>query len=551
MNAAAPLLGQLLTQQNLITAADLAQALSVQQQIGGRLGAILVRVGAISEDNLLITLEKQLGMPLLNGAELPILDNDRRQWLLSHAPRDWWLDQGVIAWETAHGLRAVARDPLDPLIDEFLQRWGSVEWCLIRNHDLSHLLDQLDDANQTSDEVGQLRELALDAPVIEFVNNLLAQGIEQQASDIHVEPQERRLIIRFRIDGALYERLSLPKERHSAICSRLKLIAGLDIAERRLPQDGKLRTRVGGMALDIRVSSLPGVHGESIVLRLLPVERRELSLNHLGLDTQQLQQWQQLIHQPHGILLVTGPTGSGKSTTLYAALGDINDGRRKIITVEDPVEYQMTGITQVQIQSDIGYTFARALRSILRQDPDVIMIGEIRDLETAEIAVRAALTGHLMLSTLHTNDAVGAFTRLIDMGLEPFLVANPSRGVMAQRLVRRLCSHCSEPVAENLLLRREIEPFLTSESGMANWREAGKGCHHCRHTGYSGRVGIYELVMVTTDLQRIIVHDADAQKLWQQAVAQGSRSLRQDGLLKAYRGITSVSEVLKVTSDQA
>jgi general secretion pathway protein E len=321
----------------------------------------------------------------------------------------------------------------------------------------------------------------------------------------------------------------------------------MDIAERRLPQDGRLSTRVGGQEMDIRVSALPGVHGESIVMRLLPKERKELGLEKLGFESDHLSMMKEWTAEANGIVLVTGPTGSGKSTTLYASLAAANDGLKKIITVEDPVEFQLPAITQIQAHPDIGLTFANALRSILRQDPDVIMIGEIRDLETAEIAVQAALTGHLVLSTLHTNDAISAFTRLIDMGVEPFLVATPIRAVQAQRLVRRLCTQCARPHAVPAQIEAEAAVFAHKVlPGLApRWMEA-VGCAHCMNTGYRGRLGIYEMVPVSESMQHLIVSGASVNDMKKLAREEGHRFLRDDGLLKAWQGLTTVEEVLRV-----
>lgn len=553
-------LGDLLVRAKLISTADLEKALAVQRQIGGRLGAILVRIGAVSEDSLLPVLAEQLQMEVLNAADLPEIDAGVVERLTQAGiPKDWWLDQEVVAWELSDGtVRVVAKDPLNNSVTELLERAFEAEklqWCLLRSHDLAQLLEQLahvDDQHAvTGGEVEHLRELAEEAPVIEFVNNLIAQAVEQKVSDIHLEPDEHQLQVRFRIDGVLYSRFTLPRSRFNAIASRVKLISGMDIAERRLPQDGKLRTRVSGMDLDIRVSTVPAVHGESIVMRLLPVQQKQIHLESLGMQSDHREIMQRWIHQPNGIVLVTGPTGSGKSTSLYAALEEINDGRKKIITVEDPVEYQIQGITQIQAHSDIGYTFARALRAILRQDPDVILIGEIRDLETAEIAVQSSLTGHLVLSTLHTNDSISAFSRLVDMGVEPFLVATPVRGVMAQRLVRCLCPNCAveaEPLQE---VQELVEGILPKDwqGGAAAWKQAGEGCSECQGTGYKGRLGIYELVEVTPELQGLIINGGSAAEMWQVARAGGSRSLREDGLLKARQGITSVEEVLRVTAE--
>ena len=400
------------------------------------------------------------------------------------------------------------------------------------------------------DDVRHLRELAEEAPVVELVNNLMAQAVEQRASDIHLEPDEHQFTVRFRIDGVLYPKLSLPRERYNAVASRLKLISGMDIAERRLPQDGRLSVRAGGQAMDIRASALPGVHGESIVLRLLPKERKDLGLERLGMAPDHLALLSAWTREAHGIVLVTGPTGSGKSTTLYAALAASNDGMKKIITVEDPVEFQLPGITQVQTHADIGLDFASVLRSILRQDPDVVMVGEIRDRETAEIAIQAALTGHLVLSTVHTNDSLGAFTRLIDMGVEPFLVATPIKGVQAQRLVRRLCAHCAVPAAHVLpAIAAEAAGWAARVLGdaPARWTEP-VGCAHCQGTGYRGRVGIYELVPVDEAMQQAVVTGASHQQLRAMARERGHRLLREAGLLKAWQGVTSIDEVLRVTA---
>ena len=549
-------LGQLLLEQRLITQGDLDKALALQKQIPARLGALLIRVGALSEDTLLPVLSNQLRMPFIQQTELPD-PISLHQWLdQGPFPLDWWLDQEVLAWETIEGaIRCVAKDPLDPFVSEIIERHfigRPVQWCLLRNHQLDHFLDKLAhlhaDVSENSDEAGRLRELAEEAPVIEFVNNLLAQAFDQSASDIHLEPGEHSLDIRFRIDGVLYNRFTLQRDRFDAIASRIKLISGINIAEQRLPQDGHLDTRVSGEALDIRVSTLPGVHGESVVMRLLPKEKKCFNIDGLGMTADHLQHLKKWVQEPHGILLVTGPTGSGKSTTLYALLDSINQGNRKIITVEDPVEYRLPGIVQVQTHAEIDFDFARALRAILRQDPDVIMIGEIRDKETAEIAIQSSLTGHLVLSTLHTNDAISAFTRLIDMGIEPFLVATPIRAVMAQRLVRRLCGNCSqsvEPISEIRQATNQL--FMGQTAPEPNWREP-VGCEACQGQGYRGRVGIHELIPVTPEIQRAIVHGCNVTELQNIARQQKTRTLREDGYLKAHAGITSIEEVLRVTT---
>lgn len=550
-------IGALLLQRGLITPKDIDKALAFQQQFKGRFGAILVRIGAISEDVLLPVLADQLGIPLLGVSDLPTqVDSIFAAIKLSGLANAWFQDQKVLVWMDAGGTVQVAsRNPIDSSVQETLAAayvGHSVVWNFARSQDvdsaLKQVLPQAPDA--VHDEIAHLRELAEEAPVVELVNNVLSQATDDGASDIHLEPDERTFSVRYRIDGVLISRMKLPRERFDAVASRLKLISGMDIAERRLPQDGRISTRASGVELDIRVSCVPGVNGESIVMRLLPKERADLSLDSMGMERDHLQQFSRWVNEPHGILLVTGPTGSGKSTTLYAGLEKANDHTRKIITVEDPVEYKMIGITQIQAQSDIGYTFARALRAILRQDPDIIMIGEIRDLETAEIAVQSALTGHMVLSTLHTNDAVSAFTRLLDMGVEPFLVASAVRAVQAQRLVRKLCDHCALTTIPPQGIRNAVDelegrvPQLFADA--ACWRKP-IGCQICRNTGYKGRLGIFEFLEVTPEIQEAVMRHAPTAEMLQIALRQGHRNLREDGLIKARRGLTSVDEVFRVT----
>jgi general secretion pathway protein E len=559
------LLGQRLVRKGLVGAHEVERALELQARIGGRLGAILMRSGAVSETVLLDELAEQLGLALVGkSAEVPspalIIDSMER----SRIRPEWFLSEQVVLWDAeGHDLLVAARDPLEPALRDVLQRFypgRELQWVLCRSQDLEAWLRVIDEHQRidgwksgmfAEDDVRHLREMAEEAPIVELVNNVIGQAIERRASDIHVEPGEFNFQIRLRIDGVLQSQLTLPRERFAAVVSRIKLISAIDIAERRLPQDGRTSVRIGGQEMDVRVSSLPGVHGESVVMRLLPKEREGLRLESLGMLPDHLAMMQTWTREPHGIVLVTGPTGSGKSTTLYGSLESINDGVRKIITVEDPVEYQVANITQVQAHAEIGLTFAAALRSILRQDPDVIMIGEIRDLETAEIAVQSSLTGHLVFSTLHTNDAVSAFTRLIDMGVEPFLVASPVRGVQAQRLVRTLCRHCSQP-HEPAVGGAELEEAITLATGLfpersADWRRAA-GCSQCQGTGYRGRLGIYEMIDVRTEMRELIMQRAPVEQMRRLAQSQGYRSMREDGLIKAWLGLTSVDEVHRVTS---
>ena len=557
--APSQLIGELLLAREVVRVADVERALELQARVGGRLGALLVRIGALSEDQLLEALSEQLQLPLLSR-EIA-LPADSSLWGSPGGDAlgtDWMLDQRALLWEDESGtVYCASRDPLSPALQEALEYvlpGTAVQPVLAASQVLDRALDVLEQSRRDdlggSDDVRHLRELAEEAPVVELVNNLMAQAVEQRASDIHLEPEEHQFAVRFRIDGVLYSRLTLPRERYNAVASRLKLISGMDIAERRLPQDGRLSVRAGGQAIDIRASALPGVHGESIVLRLLPKERKDLGLERLGMAADHLELLTAWTREAHGIVLVTGPTGSGKSTTLYAALAASNDGMKKIITVEDPVEFQLPGVTQVQTHADIGLDFAGVLRSILRQDPDVVMVGEIRDRETAEIAIQAALTGHLVLSTVHTNDSLGAFTRLIDMGVEPFLVATPIKGVQAQRLVRRLCPRCAVPAAAVLpAIVEETSAWAQRVLGDTppSWMEP-VGCSHCQGTGYRGRVGIYELVPVDEPMQQAVVSGAGHMKLKQMARDRGYRFLREDGLLKAWQGVTSVDEVLRVTA---
>jgi general secretion pathway protein E len=377
--------------------------------------------------------------------------------------------------------------------------------------------------------VEDLLEAADDAPIIRMLNALLTQAAKDGASDIHIEPYERSSAVRFRVDGTLREVVQPNKALHAALISRLKIMAELDIAEKRLPQDGRISLRIGGRAIDVRVSTLPGVHGERAVLRLLDKGEAKFSLASLGMQGDTLARFSQRIAQPHGIVLVTGPTGSGKTTTLYAALGQVDTSTTNVLTVEDPVEYELAGIGQTQVNAKIDLTFAKALRAILRQDPDVIMIGEIRDHETAQIAVQASLTGHLVLATLHTNDAPSAVTRLTDMGIEPFLLSSSLLGVLAQRLVRKLCPHC----------RRQGEDGL--------WHPVG--CDHCGHSGYKGRTGVYELMTVDERVQALVHARAPESELIAAARGAGLRSMREDGERLVAAGITSMEELLRVTRD--
>jgi general secretion pathway protein E len=400
----------------------------------------------------------------------------------------------------------------------------------------------------TSLEPRDLLDSSDEAPIIRFVNSLITQGFKERASDIHIEPFEQELIVRYRIDGILYEVNKPPLKAHAGIVSRIKILAQLDIAEKRLPQDGRFRVRMGGRDMDIRVSTLPTAFGERVVLRLLDKAASILSLEEIGLESTLLKPFEEMINKNHGIFLVTGPTGSGKTTTLYAALTRLNNRDKNIITVEDPIEYQLPGVGQIQVNPKIDMTFANGLRSILRQDPDIIMVGEIRDRETAEIAVQSALTGHMVFSTLHTNDAAGALTRLVEMGIEPFLAASSIVGIFAQRLIRSICPHCKEPhqPPEELLL--EISSENPLQAGTTFYR--GAGCDKCMQIGYWGRTGIYELLKVNDTVRELLLQDKDAASIKKAAVEDGMRSLRTAGLAKALQGVTTLEEVMRVTQEE-
>jgi general secretion pathway protein E len=409
-------------------------------------------------------------------------------------------------------------------------------------------VERLDLMATELDEPQDLLDANDEAPIIRLVNQLIFQAVKDRASDIHIEPFERQLVVRFRIDGILYDIVKPPKRFQPVIVSRVKIMAGLNIAEKRLPQDGRIRTKIAGKDVDIRVSVIPTAFGERIVMRLLDRSATLLPLDDLGLAGQNLKTVQRLIHQSHGIILVTGPTGSGKTTTLYGALQKINSNEKNIITIEDPIEYQLAGVGQMQVNPKIELTFANGLRSILRQDPDVIMVGEIRDMETAEIAIHAALTGHLVFSTLHTNDSFGAVTRLVDMGIEPFLVSSSVIAVMAQRLVRRVCAKCRTPVQPSSEQLRELG-ISPAEAAQGTVFHPGAGCPQCKQTGYRGRIGIHELLIVDDDVRSLIMKNSDAATIRRDATSRGMPTLRDDGTRKVLEGLTTIEEVMRVTQE--
>ena len=554
--------GELLVRAGKLSARDLERALAAQREMGGALDSVLVSLGLVSEQDAARALAEYLGLPFLTADDFPDLPpepegllpeflkthrvlplgvEDGRLRVAMSAPQDVFVCKALglasgLAIEPAVGLGSDIDKALARLFDEGAEGVGDGD-------DLGDGLDA-----DAGDFVEHLRDLASEAPVIRLVNTIISRVIELRASDIHLEPFDDGLHVRYRIDGVLHPGEVVPAAQGAAVSSRVKLLAHLDIAERRLPQDGRIKTRVKGRELDLRVSTVPTVHGESVVMRVLDRASVRLSLEDMGFEKDTLARFNQLIHRPHGILLVTGPTGSGKTTTLYAALAKLDSVSQKIITVEDPVEYQLEGINQIQVHSQINLTFANALRSILRQDPDIIMIGEMRDGETAQIAVQSSLTGHLVLSTLHTNTAASAVVRMQDMGVERYLITSTVNGVLAQRLVRRLCPHCKTPV--------QPDPALLQSSGLGRFLSGGapvyeaRGCDHCRGTGYQGRTAIHELLVVDEAMRSAILQGLDASALQSIAVKAGMYTLYDDGLRKVAAGVTSLDEVLRATQDQ-
>lgn len=557
-------IGDILLEKKLITALDLKQARSLQDEVGGLLGQALIRLGALSEENLLSALTEQLKLPIISSDDMPDseADYDRAIQSLDVSPK-WLKARRCVIWqsEDSSNIHVIAHHILDIELREGLETKAEQKNIqlidyLASNQTLETALGFIqsgttaDEGGLTDDDTQRLREMAEEAPVIDFVNRVFSMALKDNASDIHIEPFENKFQVRYRIDGILHTRQVEPKSRFDAVASRVKLLSGMDIAERRRPQDGRQSIRFSGQEIDLRVSALPGSWGESLVLRLLRKENELPDLQSLGLEGRAKSVMTDLLNHPNGVILVTGPTGSGKSTTLYLSLQGLNNGVTKIITIEDPVEYDMEGITQIQTNAAIGYTFAQGLRAILRQDPDIIMVGEIRDGETATIAAQAALTGHLVLSTLHTNSSLAAVARLIDIGLEPFMVVSAVRGFAAQRLVRRLCNHCSVPVKSpegEAQIWEMIGDGRLSEDmkSKASWR-APKGCELCSQTGYSGRVAIFEVAKLDDALADAILEGVSLRQLEKVARSQGFMTLLEDGILKARSGVTTLAEVYRV-----
>jgi general secretion pathway protein E len=531
----------------LIAEEALARARLVRVESGERLDAVIARLGLLSEEVLAREAAAAAGLPLVPAAALPAEPVPGPPLSIAFLH-----DQRALPIALSDAVvRVAVSDPFGAAATEaFRFVFGRrVELVVARGSDIDAAIDRLyggaepaDTLDETldDDDLDRLKDLVSDAPVIRAVNRLIAQAVDGRASDIHVEPTEDALTVRFRIDGVLREAARLSMAMRAPLVSRVKVMANLNIAERRLPQDGRMRVAVRGHEIDLRVATAPSIHGESVVMRILDRSKLALDFGTLGFDDDLAERLREAIRRPHGMVLVTGPTGSGKTTTLYAALSELNSADRKLLTVEDPIEYRLPGVIQTQVNPGIGFTFGSALRSFLRQDPDVMMVGEIRDGETAEIAVQAALTGHMILSTLHTNTAAGAVTRLLDMGVEPFLLGSVLAGALAQRLVRRLCPECREAFEPDAT----VVAALKIEGRPVFHRAVG--CAACGNSGYQGRVALLEFIRVDDAIARLILARADTGAIAAAAAERGNRSLMQDGLAKVQRGLTTLEEVLRV-----
>lgn len=555
------LLGEILKEMAGVSPDALEHALRVQREKGGRLGQILVQQKVISETVLLEALAAQFDCVFVSALPEGLTSD-----FIANVPLSFLRKYKMLPLEGAHAV--LLNDPtMFQAMDDLcrLLGWAQAEMRLAPAEIILSALHAFYDVNQGSaeqviqdmqdedseqiiseiGETGDLLDDTSDAPIVKFVNLMLSQAVRAGASDIHIEPYQESFKIRSRVDGILYDMFSPPRHIQSALVSRVKIMANLNIAEKRLPQDGRIEIRIGDKNVDLRVSTIPTAHGERLVLRLLDKSNVLLRLSSLGMGDETLAQFKKLIKLPHGIILVTGPTGSGKTTTLYAGLSSINSAAINILTIEDPVEYRLEGIGQMQVNSKIDLTFARGLRSLVRQDPDVILVGEIRDFETAEIAIQSALTGHLVFSTLHTNDSASAVTRLVDMGVESFLVTSSVVAILAQRLVRVLCEHCKEAYQPSREALMGVGITQEAADGHVFYRE--KGCPECLHTGYHGRIGIYELMVMNEAVKSSIIQSSDANVIQRIAVAQGMTTLRQDGIRKVCEGVTSIEEVFRVT----
>jgi len=553
---------RLLLRNNTFTEKTLGEIKANQLQTGCYLGKTLVDHGYINADALMETLSKELRLPFLSfedypKSQLPIKGINISETFLKEKtvfPIKLKNDTLTLAVFDPFDLHTIENLKIslgknikillsteEVIVEAIETYYGAGESMMDRM--IEDIKDDKNNLTEDDQDTEHIRDMASEAPVIKLVNHIISKATEMGSSDIHLEPFAEDLILRYRIDGILHSFEAPPKRLNSALCTRIKIMAKLDISERRLPQDGRIKLKLQGKDIDMRVSTLPTLYGESIVIRILDRGNLNVNLEKMGFPKEQLEEFQKLIQKPYGKLLVTGPTGSGKTTTLYGALQNINTSDKKIITIEDPVEYQMRGINQIHVKPQIGLDFANGLRSIVRQDPDVIMVGEVRDAQTADVAIQAALTGHLVFSTVHTNDAAGAITRLLDMGVENYLISSALIGVLAQRLVRVICRKCIEPIKVSSIL---ISEMRTHEQGSINTFH-GKGCKECSETGFRGRIGIYELLVVDDSIRQHILNKSTSQEIREMARKKGMTTLREDGWKKVAEGITTVEEVLRVT----
>jgi type IV pilus assembly protein PilB len=553
-------IGQKLLADGVISEAQLEAALERKRQSGAFLGEVLIEMGLVSSKAIGQILAEAINVPYVDLTEVTV-----EPTAISLVSEQYQRRHRVVPYKTeARRLYVAMSDPLNVMIidDLHLMTGLKVVPMLALNSEIQDafgrvytvknaaesVLKEIETAEQATEQaelsVDQLVDLAEDAPIIRLVNSIIAGGVNGNASDIHIEPQEKNVRVRYRMDGILYEQMTIPPHHHPAVVSRLKIMSHLNIAERRRPQDGRIVFNSEGLAFDLRVSTMPTIYGEKIVMRILDKSGISVPLEKLGFFPEQLELWNSFLGRPHGMILVTGPTGSGKSTTLYASLNKINDVSRNIITVEDPVEYNLAGISQMQANTKIGLTFAAGLRTIVRQDPDVIMVGEIRDTETAEISVQAALTGHLVFSTLHTNDAPGALVRLQNMGVEGFLITSAVIGVVGQRLLRKICAACAEPEEPNPALLRALG-INDIQAAQGNFRR-GRGCPKCGGRGYRGRAAAYEVMKVSDQLRDAVLRNVGGMPLKEIAIADGMSTMRESGIRKVLEGETTIDEVARV-----
>ncbi|NBX81999.1 type II secretion system protein GspE [bacterium] len=557
-------IGEILLSQTSLTEDQLREALTIQKDKGGKLGEILIQKKFLQPNEITIALSLQMGIPYLKEIEVNAITPDwvqeipisyaRQMEVLPIAMDDLAVTVAIsdpFNFQQLDDLRVLFQKEVRPVLCESRVILDAINrvYERVRQNIMSEISEEESEEFQydLEEPVDLLEASENDAPVIRFVNNLLFRAIKDKASDIHIEPYEKDMVVRLRIDGVLYDVARPPKGLHAGIASRIKLMGELDIAEKRLPQDGRIKIKIAGKDVDLRLSVIPTAHGERLVLRILDKSSVRLDLAVLGFDAETIKHINQLIHRKHGIILVTGPTGSGKTTSLYSCITRINSIERNIITVEDPIEYDLKGVAQIQVNPKIGLSFASGLRAILRQDPDVIMVGEIRDKETAEIAIQASLTGHLVFATIHTNDAPGAITRLIDMGVEPFLIASSLMAVLAQRLMRKACPNCQEEFLPSAaeLDNLGLDPNVFGGKKIVRTR----GCVECTGTGYKGRMVVHELMMIDDEIRTLIMNKADSSIIKKEATTKGMITLRQAGIQKVLDKITTPIELVAVTQE--